>query len=74
MYIKKVPAEKVMIKDLNPGTVFSLSSGSTCLMLTAYKDGELVPQIVILKGNYNVQNFCEEEFVTVHYGAELILR
>lgn len=74
MYIKKVPSEKVMIKDLKPGTVFSLASGSTCLMLTAYKDGEPVPQIVILKGNYNVQNFCEEELVTVHYGAELILR
>ena len=74
MYIKKVSPEKVMIKDLKPGTVFSLDTGSTCLMVTDYVNLKPIQQIVILKGNYSVQNFCAEELVTVHYGAELILR
>lgn len=74
MYIKKVSPEKVMIKDLKPGTVFSLDTGSTCLMVTDYVNLKPIQQIVILKGDYNVQNFCAKELVTVHYGAELILR
>lgn len=74
MYIKRAPAEKVRIKDLKPGTVFSLDTGSTCLMVTDYINFKPIQQIVILKGDYNVQNFCAEELVTVHYGAELILR
>lgn len=63
-----------MIKDLKPGTVFSLDSGQVCIMLTTYSSGEGIPKIVILGGDYNVQGFCKEELVTVHYGAELILR